>query len=133
MKVTWVDDSPDVSVEVVTDGEELPFEAATPVPVVQPLYIDKSMVGKVLTRSILNITNNAWKKCYPGAFWVEWGKRMQAPATKGSCLGDIRPGERRKFEVVVPRFPTREEPDLLRVAILEDGVGWHIVEDVRVG
>lgn len=153
MKVTWVDDSLEDSaaddepvivvntpcvlpagpaIEAITDDGESPFEAEIPEANPSLEYVDRTMAGKVLTRSIRNTTTKVWKNCYPGAFWMEWGERMQAPTTKGPCLGDIQPGERRKFEVVIPRFPSREEPDLLRIAILEDEVDWHNVEDMEV-
>lgn len=95
-------------------------------------FIDITMVGKVLTRSIQNTTDGVWRKCYPGAFWMKDGKRLSDPTTKGQCVGDIRPGLTVTFVVVVPKFPLGNKPDLLRIAILEDGVGWHTVEDLRV-
>lgn len=97
-----------------------------------PPAIDKSWVGRVLTFMVKNETRSAWEKCYPGAFWVRWGERIPGPASKDQCLGNIAPGATVHFRIVVPIFPTGEKPDALRIAILEDGVCWHTVEDIEV-
>lgn len=94
--------------------------------------IDITLVGTLLRRSVKNTTENVWRKCYPGAFWIRDGQRLADPTTKGQCLGDIRPGLTYPFVVVVPIFPSDGKPDKLVVAILEDGVGWHTVEELRV-
>lgn len=126
---------PDEESAVETESEILEngtvVEIESPYPAENP-YIDKTMVGQVLTRSVLNTTSTVWKKCFPCAFWIMGEKRLADPASKSQCLGDIRPGLKKKFVVMIPRFPIGEKPDLLRVAILEDGVAWHTVEDIRV-
>ena len=112
--------------------DEDSFTEEEEVVVVLEAYIDITMVGDLLRRSVQNTGPAVWRKCYPGAFWIRNEKRLADPTTKGQCIGDVRPGLTVKFEIVVPRFPLGEKPDILRIAILEDGVGWHTVEDLRV-
>lgn len=94
--------------------------------------IDYTMVGDLLIRKVANTTGNAWEKCYPGAFWIRGERRLGGPSSKSECIGVLRPGLSVTIRVAIPRFPSGDKPDLLRIAILEDGKGWHTVEDIPV-
>jgi len=134
MKVTWVDEEErPVFDEVVSEAVEssIPDEEPVWYPPVEDLCVTRGMVGKILTRSVRNDTGRAWKTCYPGAFWMKDGERLLEMAVKTQCIGDIQAGTQKMFQIVVPRFPLDERPDALRIAILEDGVRWHVVEDIR--
>lgn len=97
-------------------------------------HVDRTMVGKTLWFTATNGTEKLWPAghCYPGCFWVKGDKRMDAPATKDQPFQiDILPGATVSFGVVVPRFP-EDKPDALRVSVLENGVGWHTIQDIRM-
>lgn len=98
------------------------------------LYVDRTMVGKTLWLTAVNKTGKMWPagRCYPSCYWIRRNKRMDGPMTKDQpFMIDVQLGGTVPFGVVVPRFPT-EKPDFLRVAVLENGVGWYKVEDLRV-
>lgn len=151
VKVTWVDsrlheEKHQLVEEVTGEEKEILDEVAKEKPVepiiiqhdikdempVPEQVIDRMMVGQTLRRTIQNDTSEVWRNCYPGAYWVKDKKRLSHPASKGTCMGDVRPGLVMTFLVMIPRFPLGGKPDFLRIAILEDGVGWHDVEDIRV-
>lgn len=97
-------------------------------------FIDKMMAGETLWFTAVNETGKVWSagQCYPGCFWMKNGERVQGPATKDQPFAvDVQPGKTVFFGVMIPRFPD-EKPDVLRVAVLENGVVWHTVEDIRV-
>lgn len=130
-EVTKAPDKPP-EVDKLPKVEDLLFEMESEPPLRAEECIDLTMVGELLTRSVLNTSSAVWRECYPCAFWMKDGERLAGPSSKSSCLGDIRPGLREKFVVMIPRFPIGVKPDLLRIAILEDKIGWHTVEDIGV-
>lgn len=100
---------------------------------VAPECVTARDVGKPISVLAVNKTPDIWLSyvCRPRAYWVKGGCRIDGPVTTDDHLPlDAFPGCPVSLCVLVPKFPVRERPSALRIVVLENGAGEHVICDI---